>query len=35
MLSFHTVDSEELIEETPVVTDDLEGETHQARYAGR
>jgi hypothetical protein len=35
MLSFHTVDPEELIEETPVDLDDLEGETHQERYAGR
>ena len=31
--SFHTVDPEELIEETPVDSDDLDGETHQERYA--
>ena len=35
MLSFHTVDPEALIEETPVDSDDLDGETHQERYAGR
>jgi len=35
MLSFHTVDPEELIEETPVDSDDLDGETHQERYADR
>jgi hypothetical protein len=35
MLSFHTVAAEELIEETPVDAHDLEGETHQERYAGR
>ena len=35
MLSFHTVDPEELIEEKPVQSDDLDGETHQERYAGR
>jgi len=34
-LSFHTVDPEELTEETPVDSDDLDGETHQERYAGR
>ena len=35
MLSFHTVAAEELIEETPVNTNDLDGETHLERYAGR
>jgi hypothetical protein len=35
MLSFHTVDPEELIEERPVDSEDLDGETHQERYAGR
>ena len=36
MLSFHTVAPEELpIEERPVNMDDLDGETHQERYAGR
>jgi hypothetical protein len=35
MLSFHTVDPEELIEETPIDSDDLDGETRQERYAGR
>jgi hypothetical protein len=35
MLSFHTVAAEELIEEKPVDTNDLDGETHQERYAGR
>lgn len=35
MLSFHTVAPEELIEENPVDIDDLEGETHQQRYAAR
>jgi hypothetical protein len=35
MLSFHTVDPEELIEERPLDTNNLEGETHQERYAGR
>jgi hypothetical protein len=34
MLSFHTVAPEELIEERPVDPNDLEGQTHQARYAG-
>jgi hypothetical protein len=35
MVSFHTVAPEELIEERPVDPDDLDGETHQERYAGR
>ncbi len=35
MLSFHTVDPAELIEERPADADDLDGETHQERYAGR
>jgi hypothetical protein len=35
MLSFHTVDSAELIEETPVDSDDLDGETHRELYSGR
>jgi hypothetical protein len=35
MLSFHTVDPGELIEETPVDPDDLDGKTHQERYVGR
>ncbi len=35
MLSFHTVASEALIEERPVDPNDLDGATHQARYAGR
>jgi len=35
MLSFHTVASDELIEETPVDPGDLDGSTHQERYAGR
>jgi len=35
MLSFHTVAPEELIEERPVDPNDLDGETHQERYAGR
>jgi len=35
MLSFHTVAPEELIEERPVDTNDLDGETQQERYAGR
>jgi hypothetical protein len=35
MLSFHTVAPEELIEERPVDATDLDGETHQERYAGR
>jgi hypothetical protein len=35
VLSFHTVAPEELIEETPVDTDDLDGHTRQQRYAGR
>jgi hypothetical protein len=35
MLSFHTVDPEELIEERPVDANNLEGDTHQERYAGR
>ena len=35
MLSFHTVAPEHLIEERPVDANDLEGETHQERYAGR
>jgi hypothetical protein len=35
MLSFHTVAPEELIEETPVDTNDLDGETHRKYYAGR
>jgi hypothetical protein len=35
MLSFHTVVPEELTEERPVDTNDLDGDTHQERYAGR
>ena len=35
MLSFHTVNPEELVEERPVDQEDLDGETHQERYAGR
>jgi len=35
MLSFHTVAPEELIEETPVDPNHLNGQTHQERYAGR
>jgi hypothetical protein len=35
MISFHTVAPEELIEERPVDTNDLDGDTHQERYAGR
>jgi hypothetical protein len=35
MVSFHTVASEELIEERPVDPENLDGETHQDRYAGR
>lgn len=35
MLSFHTVAPEGLIEERPVDPNDLDGETHQERYAGR
>jgi hypothetical protein len=35
LLSFHTVVPEELIEETPVDPDDLEGHTRQDRYAGK
>jgi hypothetical protein len=35
MVSFHTVTPEELIEERPVDSADLDGETHQERYAGR
>jgi len=35
MVSFHTVAPEELIEERPVDPDDLDGRTHQERYAGR
>jgi hypothetical protein len=35
MLSFHTVAPEELIEERPVDPNDLDGQTHQERYAGR
>jgi hypothetical protein len=35
MLSFHTSLPEELIEERPVDTNDLDGETRQERYAGR
>ena len=35
MVSFHTVAPEELIEETPVAADDLDGSTRQERYAGR
>jgi hypothetical protein len=31
---FHTVDPVELIEETSFDADDLDGETHQERYAG-
>jgi hypothetical protein len=33
MVSFHTVDGEALIEERPVDTSDLDGETHQEHYA--
>ena len=33
MVSFHTVTPEELIEEKPVDPDDLDGATHQERYA--
>ncbi|HSL20110.1 MAG TPA: hypothetical protein VK886_01150 [Vicinamibacterales bacterium] len=35
MVSFHTVPPEELIEERPMDANDLDGETHQARYAER
>ena len=35
MVSFHTVAPEELIEERPVDPRDLDGETHQERYALR
>lgn len=35
MVSFHTVTPEELIEEKPVNPDDLDGPTHQERYAQR
>jgi hypothetical protein len=35
MLFFHTVAAEELIEERPVNVNDLDGATHQERYAGR
>ena len=35
MLSFHTVAPEELIEEKPVNANNLDGATHQERYAGR
>ena len=35
LLSFHTVVPEELIEETPVDADDLDGHTRQDRYAGK
>lgn len=35
MVSFHTVAPEELIEERPVDPRDLDGATHQERYAGR
>jgi hypothetical protein len=35
MVSFHTVASGELIEERPVDAENLDGETHQERYAGR
>lgn len=35
MLSFHTVAPEDLGEETPVNSNDLDGATHQERYAGR
>jgi hypothetical protein len=35
MLSFHTVAPEALIEERPVDANDLNGETHQERYADR
>ncbi len=35
MLSFHTVAPAELIEERPVDPNDLDGQTHQERYAGR
>ncbi len=35
MLSFHTVNPEELIEERPVDQNDLDGETYQERYAGK
>jgi hypothetical protein len=35
MLSFHTVAPEALIEERPVDTNDLDGETRQERYTNR
>ena len=35
MVSFHTVAPEALIEERPADANDLEGATHQERYAGR
>ncbi len=35
MLSFHTVAAEELIEERPMDAHELDGPTHQERYAGR
>jgi hypothetical protein len=35
VLSFHTVAPEELIEETPVEADNLDGQKRQERYAGR
>ena len=35
MVSFHTVDAADLIEEKPLDTNNLEGETHQEGYAGR
>jgi hypothetical protein len=34
MVSFHTVVPQELIEERPAKTGDLDGETHQERYVG-
>jgi hypothetical protein len=35
MISFHTVDAADLIEEKPLDANNLDGETHQERYAGR